>query len=59
MISVLERRLLMGRRNIGKALVGGLLLTLVCVGCSARSADELYALPKQSDAYYDLQNAID
>ena len=49
----------MGRRNIGKALVGGLLLTLVCAGCSVRSAEELYALPKQSDAYYDLQDAID
>ena len=28
-------------------------------GCLIRSTDELYALPKQSDAYLDLQNAID
>ena len=28
-------------------------------GCLVQSADDLYALPRQSDAYYDLQNAID
>lgn len=42
-----------------KALLGGLLLMTLCTGCALRSAEELYALPKQSDAYYDLQNAID
>ena len=49
----------MGRRKFAGALLGGLLLVLLCAGCSARSADELYALPKQSASYYDLQNAID
>ena len=49
----------MGRWRAMKALMGGLLLAAVCGGCSVRSADELYALPKQSDVYYDLQEAID
>ena len=49
----------MGRRNSILALLAGLLLAAVLGGCSMRSADELYALPKQSDAYYDLQKAID
>ncbi len=40
------------------AILGSLLLVLLS-GCAMRSADELYALPRQSDAYYDLQNAID
>ena len=49
----------MGRRKFAGALLGGLLLVMLCAGCAARSADELYALPKQSASYYDLQNAID
>lgn len=28
-------------------------------GCIAKTVDELYALPRHSDAYYELQNAID
>lgn len=42
-----------------KTLLGGLLLTALCTGCMARSADGLYALPRQSDSYYDIQEAID
>lgn len=49
----------MNGQRILKFLAGGLLLTMLCAGCSVRSAEELYALPKQSDAYYDLQAAID
>lgn len=40
-------------------LAGGLLLSTLLSGCFVQSADSLYALPRQSDAYYDLQNAID
>lgn len=36
-----------------------LLAAVLCSGCLAHSADSLYALPRQSDAYYDLQKAID
>jgi len=32
---------------------------LLCSGCLLKSADELYALPQQSDAYYDLQQVVD
>lgn len=39
--------------------VGGLLLSVLLSGCFVQPADSLYALPRQSDAYYDLQNAID
>ena len=49
----------MNKNRIGKLLAGGLLLVMLTAGCSVRSAEELYALPKQSDAYYDLQNAMD
>ena len=49
----------MKSRNMTKLLAGGLLFSMLCTGCSVRSAEELYALSKQSDAYYDLQNAID
>ena len=49
----------MGRWKPIKALLGGLLLAAVCSGCASRSADDLYALPRQSDVYYDLQEAID
>ncbi len=40
------------------ALLGGFLLAFLLTGC-VQSAEELYALPRQSDAYYDLQAAID
>lgn len=36
-----------------------LLMILLFCGCIGRSPDELYALPRQSEAYYDLQSAID
>ena len=39
--------------------VGGLLLSVLLSGCFVQPTDSLYALPRQSDAYYDLQNAID
>lgn len=32
---------------------------LLLSGCYSHMSEGLYALPKQSDAYYDLQNAID
>lgn len=35
------------------------IMALTFCGCMARSTDDLYALPKQSEAYYDLQRAID
>ena len=46
-------------RNIVGYLAGGLLFLLLCTGCSVRSSEDLYALPKQSDTYYDLQDAMD
>lgn len=39
--------------------LGGLALSALLSGCFVQSTDSLYALPRQSDAYYDLQNAID
>lgn len=48
----------MGRWKYGAILFG--CLALCCLsGCFVQSADSLYALPRQSDAYYDLQQAID
>lgn len=35
------------------------LLLALLTGCSVRSVEKLYALPRQSDTYYDLQNAMD
>lgn len=49
----------MKKHRFLKVLAGSLLFTALMTGCSVRSADELYALPKQSDGYYDLQKAID
>lgn len=37
----------------------GSLLLLLCTGCAMNTSESMYALPKQSDAYYDLQKAID
>ncbi len=37
----------------------GALMACLMSGCFVQSAESLYALPQQSDAYYDLQNAID
>ena len=45
--------------NRMKVLAGGMLLIVSLAGCGTVSGDDLYALPKQSDAYYDLQKAID
>jgi len=49
----------MGRWKYEKVLLGCLLLIVLLAGCSVRSADELYALPRQSDIYDNLQQAID
>lgn len=46
------------KRRIWRALLLGALLALLA-GCTVRSVEQLYALPKQSDAYYELQNAMD
>lgn len=40
-------------------LLAALGITALCSGCFVQSADELYALPRQSDAYYKLQEALD
>ena len=40
----------MGRWKYEKVLLGCLLLIVLLAGCSVRSADELYALPRQSTA---------
>ena len=42
-----------------RLLISCLVLVLFLSGCAAHSSEGLYALPRQSDAYYDLQNAID
>ena len=39
-------------------LLMAIVLSLCLSGCFVQSADELYALPKQSDDYYELQTAI-
>lgn len=48
-------------RRIGKLLLAAmtLLCTLTLSGCIAKTVDELYALPRHSDEYYELQKAID
>lgn len=49
----------MVRRKTMKILFGTLLCAAVCTGCVPQTAESLYALPKQSDEYYQLQSAID
>lgn len=49
----------MGHRKILGVLSGALLSVLLLTGCVGKSVDELYALPKQPDDYYQLQTAID
>ena len=49
----------MKRNQISKLLLSGLLFAGLLTGCSGAAPDDLYALPKQSDSYYELQNAID
>ena len=36
-----------------------LFCALTLSGCIAKTVDELYALPRHSDEYYELQKAID
>ena len=45
--------------KILRLVTGSILLTLVLSACSANVSEDLYALPKQSETYYDLQYAID
>ena len=49
----------MRREKMFIFLLSSLLLALLLTGCSGHSSEGMYALPKQPDAYYDLQNAID
>ena len=49
----------MRRKRIAALLTSSLLALSALSGCSTLGSDDLYALPKQSDAYYELQNAID
>lgn len=46
-------------RNRWRCLLTGGLLAVALTGCLDRSVEDLYALPRQSDAYYDLQHAMD
>lgn len=48
----------MDRKKLAAAAAVLLMILLLC-GCVGRSPDELYALPRQSKDYYDLQSAID
>ena len=45
--------------KIWTLIAGCILLTLLLSGCVADPSEDLYALPKQSDVYYELQYAID
>lgn len=49
----------MKRKKLFSVIVSVCVMVLTFCGCMARSTDDLYALPKQSEAYYDLQRAID
>lgn len=49
----------MNRKKLVFVAVAALMLTMLFCGCVGRSPDELYALPRQSEDYYDLQSAID
>lgn len=49
----------MGRLKWMGVLMGALLSAALLTGCVGQSTEELYALPKQPDEYYELQNAID
>lgn len=42
-----------------RILLTALGMACLCCGCVAQSADELYALPRQSNAYYNLRSAVD
>ncbi len=49
----------MGRKPVLGVLLGALIFAAALTGCAGRSAEALYALPKQPDEYYELQTAID
>lgn len=49
----------MMNKKIVTMLLGTVLMLMLLTGCSPRTLDELYTLPKQSAAYYDLQESID
>lgn len=46
-------------KRIWKSVAVMALLATLLTGCFMRSPDELYALPKQAEDYYNLQQAID
>ncbi len=47
------------RKNILILMLLAMVMTGLLSGCLFKSVDELYALPKQSEEYYDLQAEID
>lgn len=49
----------MKRKKLFSLILSVCVMALTFCGCMARSTDDLYALPRQSEAYYDLQRAID
>ena len=49
----------MGSQKLLGVLMGALFSAAILTGCVGQSAEELYALPKQPDEYYELQTAID
>ena len=49
---------MIGKKHI-LLLAAALFCAVLCTGCVGQPADSLYALPKQPDEYYELQNAID
>ena len=49
----------MDRKKLVGIIISVCLMVLTFCGCVARDADALYALPRQSEEYYDLQRAIE
>ncbi len=49
----------MGYQKSIRILLGALACMFVCSGCVPQTAEGMYALPRQSDEYYQLQSAID
>ncbi len=48
------------KKRITVLVLAALLMSLLCPGCMViKSVDELYAVPKQSSSYYDLDSVID
>ncbi len=49
----------MNRKRKALLVLLAILIVLLLSGCFSLSVDELYALPRHSDAYYNLQEALD